>query len=408
MSLKPINLNNHLVLGAAGNSKSINRYYLEDYYTELPYKLGGGSPFTVQALAAVGTAISNNANFGLYTDANTAINNNGVGSGSFLAINGTASNTNIRKNSIKIGDTHRVTVSTTAGVERSTKDLVVKALHVSDTSPLVTNDGPDVPGLNETLTNGTPIHPNTLLIEYHGTTVITTVVDTDKIKIILLNNNNNFRIEGTNSTESSVSYNTDLGMNLTTTAGDEDQVIITPISRWGSTIWKTEASIEWECMIKVPDITTIGFWCGMKLTNTNDYTTDINQMFFVYDTTAVESLTASKLYFIYSNSATNDYITQIDKLNSNDEITTEMIFNFKIRLNYNRQVSIFINDVQYPISNTEGTSSIKKSSQTGCTNVSTAAMTDDISLYPYIGVITRANAAKTINVLYQKINRLIK
>ena len=68
------------------------------------------------------------------------------------------------------------------------------------------------------------------------------------------------------------------------------------------------------------------------------------------------------------------------------------------------KASIFVNDVQYNITTTSGS--------TGGTAVTTgttksASLTDDVDFIPYIGIEAGAAAAEKLDVYYQKISRVL-
>ena len=85
-------------------------------------------------------------------------------------------------------------------------------------------------------------------------------------------------------------------------------------------------------------------------------------------------------------------------------LAANTIYHLKIEIDSSRQMSIFVDGVQYNITSTSGS--------TGGTEVTTgttksAAMTDDIDLIPYIGVEAGAGAAEAIHIHYVKMSRII-
>lgn len=105
-----------------------------------------------------------------------------------------------------------------------------------------------------------------------------------------------FAVSGTNCASSCVTFSTDGGILLTTTAAANDQVILDAhptanLSAWKQTSWLTNTVIEWECLVKTgADIVNSIIWAGLKLTNTPTLITDADQAFFRYETTVANSM----------------------------------------------------------------------------------------------------------------------
>ena len=79
-------------------------------------------------------------------------------------------------------------------------------------------------------------------------------------------------------------------------------------------------------------------------------------------------------------------------------------YHFKIEIDSDRKLSIFVDGQQYNITSTSGS--------TGGTAVTTgttksAALTDDVDFIPYIGIEAGAAAAEAVDVHYQCISRTI-
>ena len=105
--------------------------------------------------------------------------------------------------------------------------------------------------------------------------------------------------------------------------------------------------------------------------------------------------TNTTLHFGYSVGGT-DYTT-----NLGITVTANRIYRLRIVIDKYRQVSVFVNELQYGLTTTAGTagltvtSNVQKSSQ----------LTNSIDFIPYIGVQSTTGAADTLTVYYEKISR---
>tara|TARA_R100001369_G_scaffold35491_1_gene60758 strand:+ start:2495 stop:3415 length:921 start_codon:yes stop_codon:yes gene_type:complete len=219
--------------------------------------------------------------------------------------------------------------------------------------------------------------------------------------------NRNFEALGTNMTTALCTFNaTSAGIVLTTATADQDQAIIAPHldtnqTAWQVTEWGTENQVEWECSINTNAIDNQKLWAGLKLTNDQLVATDADQAYFKFQTDATNSEAFTDFtvwHFIYSAGGT-DYISALP-------ITVEAntIYHFRISIDSDRKISIFVNGVQYNVTSTSGS--------TGGTAVSSGttkslALTDDVDLIPYIGIEAGAAAAEAVDVHYQWISRVI-
>ena len=231
----------------------------------------------------------------------------------------------------------------------------------------------------------------------------------DNTSIILARGiaNRDFEVLGTNMTTALCTFSSDrAAIRITTADADQDQSIIAPHldtnqTAWTNIKWGTENQVEWECAISLPTIVNQKVWAGLKLTNDQLIATDADQLFFKFQTDADNSEVLSdytKLHFIYSKGGT-DYISQLP-------ITVAANTNYllKITIDSSMQASIFVNDTQYNITTTSGS--------TGGTAVTTgttksAVLTDDINLIPYIGIETGTASAVSLDVYYEKISRIL-
>ena len=220
--------------------------------------------------------------------------------------------------------------------------------------------------------------------------------------------NRNWEALGTNMTTALCTFNTTSAGIVATTAGaDQDQAILTPhldtaATAWAGCLWGTENQVHWETSIALPAIDNQCIWAGLKLTNVPEVATDANQAYFTFLTDADNSGQSMSdftlLHFVHSIGGT-DYISALPIT-----VAASTIYHLKIEFDSSRQMSIFVNGVQYNVTSTSGS--------TGGTAVTTgttksAAMTDDIDLIPYIGIEANAAAAEAIHCHYVKMSRII-
>ena len=217
--------------------------------------------------------------------------------------------------------------------------------------------------------------------------------------------NKNFEVLGTNMTSALSTRNaTAAGITLTTAGADQDQAIVLPHldsnqTAWTGTKWGTENQTVWECSINTNAIDNQKLWAGLKLTNDQLVATDANQAFFKFQTDATNSeafTDFTKWHFIHSIGGT-DYISQLPIT-----VAANTIYHFKIEIDSDRKLSIFVDGQQYNITSTSGS--------TGGTAVTTgttksAALTDDVDFIPYIGIEAGAAAAEAVNIHYTAISR---
>ena len=217
--------------------------------------------------------------------------------------------------------------------------------------------------------------------------------------------NKNFEVLGTNMTSALSTRNaTAAGITLTTAGADQDQAIVLPHldsnqTAWTGTKWGTENQTVWECSINTNAIDNQKLWAGLKLTNDQLVATDANQAFFKFQTDATNSeafTDFTKWHFVHSIGGT-DYISQLPIT-----VAANTIYHFKIEIDSDRKLSIFVDGQQYNITSTSGS--------TGGTAVTTgttksAALTDDVDFIPYIGIEAGAAAAEAVNIHYTAISR---
>ena len=219
--------------------------------------------------------------------------------------------------------------------------------------------------------------------------------------------NRNWEALGTNMTTALCTFNTTSAGIVATTAGaDQDQAVLTPhldtaATAWAGCLWGTENQVHWETSIALPAIDNQKVWAGLKLTNDQLIATDADQAYFKFQTDATNSEAFDDftlLHFVHSIGGT-DHIIALPIT-----VAADTIYHLKITFDSSRQMSIFVNGVQYNITSTSGS--------TGGTSVTTgttksAAMTDDVDFIPYIGIEAGAAAAEAIHCHYVKMSRII-
>jgi hypothetical protein len=88
-------------------------------------------------------------------------------------------------------------------------------------------------------------------------------------------------------------------------------------------------------------------------------------------------------------------------------VAADTQYHFKIKIDSDRKATIFVNGIQYNVTETSGSTggTAVTAVQPGKQVVTTAALTDDVDLIPYIGIEAGAAAAEAVNVHYQSISR---
>jgi len=193
--------------------------------------------------------------------------------------------------------------------------------------------------------------------------------------------NLDFEILGTNASDDDVTFAATIGgVQLQTDGADNDQVIVLPHldtsqSAWTGVKWGTENQVVWECVIRTSAITACTIWAGLKLTNTSVIATDDDQAFFRYAAASDTNWQCE-----YSIGGTD---TEAD---SGVAVAANTNVYFRIEIDSDRKAHFFINDNEVAVS---------------------TALTDDVDLIPYVGIHANAAAAKTLNLVSEKISRII-
>jgi hypothetical protein len=218
--------------------------------------------------------------------------------------------------------------------------------------------------------------------------------------------NRNWEALGTNMTTALCTFATTSAGVLATTAGaDQDQAIITPhldtaATAWAGCLWGTENEVHWETSIMLPAIDNQCVWAGLKLTNVPEIATDANQAFFTFLTDADNSGQSmsdfTKLHFVHSI-ANTDYISQLPIT-----VAANTPYHLKIEIDSDRKATIFVNGIQYNITETSGSTggTAVTAVQPGTAPTKSAALTDDVDFIPYNGIEANAGAAEALNTHY--------
>ena len=224
---------------------------------------------------------------------------------------------------------------------------------------------------------------------------------------------------GTNMTSALVTFGATTGGILATTAGaDQDQAIICPhldndgtadtgaITAWSGCQWGTENETHWETSIRMPAIDNQCVWAGLKLTNAPEIATDADQAFFTFLTDADNSGQSmsdfTKLHFAYSVGGT-DYISQLPIT-----VAANTNYHLKIKIDSDRKAAIFVNGIQYNVSNTAGSTggTAVTAVQPGKVATLSNALTDDKDFIPYNGIEANAGAAEALNTHFVAMSRI--
>lgn len=222
------------------------------------------------------------------------------------------------------------------------------------------------------------------------------------------------KIIGGNSNTSAVTAsqiqfsNTFAGLEISPTGTQaNDNIIIEPhsntnVSPWKETSWGTDREIEWECALSLDNVNDVCLWAGLKLTNVANFSSDANQAYFFYDSGTVVGNGTSmtnrpNLHFCYSINGVH-YVTDLG-------ITVEASISYRLRIaiDSNRKVSVFVNEVQYGLTNTQTSTGLTVSNDTQ----KSLQLTNVLTLKPYVGLQQITSTVKKFFLSYEKISRLL-
>ena len=128
--------------------------------------------------------------------------------------------------------------------------------------------------------------------------------------------------------------------------------------------------------------------------------TDLNQAYFVYgaeDDDAGSLTTNANLHFVYSVAGT-DYVTDLG-------IVVAAATNYRLGIFFDsdRKVSAWVNGVQYNLAHTAVATGTTAG---GAGTQKSLAMTDNIDLIPYVGIMNQAATTRDMVLYYEKISRI--
>jgi len=196
------------------------------------------------------------------------------------------------------------------------------------------------------------------------------------------NCNTNFEILGSGASDLDVTFATTVGgIELQTDGGGTNAVIVLPHldasqSAWTGIKWGTENEVIWETAIRTGSaITTCDIHAGLKLTNVPAVSTDDDSVFFRYaggtDT---------------NWQALNSIATDDTAIDTGVAVAASTDYYFRIEIDAARIATYYINDKQVG---------------------SSSALTNDIDFIPYIGILESAASARTLNIAWQAISRIM-
>jgi len=114
----------------------------------------------------------------------------------------------------------------------------------------------------------------------------------------------------------------------------------------------------------------------LKLTNTPTVATDDDQVFFRYSTDDSDTTWQVESSIGGTDTSTSTTVS----------VAASTIYKFKIVINSDRKASCYINDTLV---------------------YTTAALTNDVDLIPYVGIQSLSAAADNITLFYEKISRVL-
>lgn len=250
-----------------------------------------------------------------------------------------------------------------------------------------------------------------------GTNATDIADQTFEIEVIVdshIQANAHWALKGTNATETQIVYGgSKPGVRLYTTGDDNDQVIINPkkgnqgnstsflnVTPWRNVDFHSEHETELNVAIATDStISNVGIWAGLKLSEVGDYTTDVDQAYFLYATDDdLGALTTNgNLHFVYSIAGT-DYVTDLGI-----SVAASTIYRLRIRFDENRKVSVFVNGVQYGLvtSATAGGATQSNSTQ------KSLAMTSGATLIPVIGIQNLSASARICYLHFIRMSRAL-
>lgn len=201
------------------------------------------------------------------------------------------------------------------------------------------------------------------------------------------------------------------GASFSSSSASGDQVIVHPNTTSNHSpltlgVLNTSRKLEFETSVILPSIATdFSFFTGLKLTATPLVSTDATcQAMFLFGSSTpligsgnsfVGNTDGDELYFVYSIGNTS-YITKLGlKIVANRE------YHLKIDINKHRKITIFVNGIQYGLTSTAST----YGSTATYDYDESLALTENVSLYPMIGIQNTDTNSRSVIVNYIKCSR---
>ena len=352
-----------------------DRYFLDEYFHKLPYKDIQDAEVT-QPSSATNAVTSDTKN----TRITTVANDLGANDSQEFTFN----NDMIHTKSY----VHAVLVDTSATVADNAA-IVVMAYDIADGECKIRISNANVDIASMTFTIQVTVDPH-------------------------IDANDHWALDGTNVNEINVSYaGAQPGLRVLSSGSDDDQVILHPkvlnqgnnsnlinISPWRNVNFHSEYQTELNVAISTHStITNTAIWTGLKINTTGNYTTDTDQAYFLYATDDdLGTLTNNgNLHFIYSIGGT-DYITDLGVV-----VTASTVYRLKLAFDENRQISVFVNGVQFGLVTTATAGGATQSVAT----TKSLAMTSSTSLVPVLGLQNLSASPRFLYCHFIKISRTL-
>lgn len=204
--------------------------------------------------------------------------------------------------------------------------------------------------------------------------IVPTNLDPTQAEIAtILRANLDFELAGTNAADSGSVFADGGGIQLTTAASINDQMLIQPHqdanqSSWAATKWNTNDRIVFQANVKLTSVADVILWAGFKLTNTSVIATDNDQAYFRFES----GVNSGKFQTITSNAGTDT------TFNTDVTVAADTNYDLKVLVDANRRTFFYVNGVQVARS--------------------AALLASNVDLIPYIGVQTKTTAAKVIRI----------
>ena len=243
-------------------------------------------------------------------------------------------------------------------------------------------------------------------------TVLTIIVMIDPHLIV----NQNFQLLGTNVSESRLQYGgTQPGIRFFTSGGDNDQVIIrerrstesnesnlSDLNPFSNVNYTTDDEVEFNTSISTfTSVANLGFAVGLSGGGfPSDLTDQDHKAYFLYatDDDLGTLTTNANLHFVYSVGGV-DYVTDLGIV-----VEASTVYRLKIRIDSNRQISVFVNNERKGLSRTSTATTAGGLTQSD-SNVKSLALTTGQSLLPFAGLQALSASAVLLFLHFIKLSR---